>query len=206
MVNTSLRTLIALAACTAPSLSLSACSSSTSSLSPSIGSASLDGGNAFIPNLAFTQPQDDLSDGGSDLGAVYILLGQVGTDVGGTCSGLYLAVDAGLVVEGYRVGLLVATNNLDNGGPKVGPGSYPIFAPGAAPDGGLNGPNAGLTLDVLPNGNTIGTGVSGSVELSATGASYYGTFTTVLKLVDGGSESLAGSFSAPFCIPPAWAQ
>ena len=135
-----------------------------------------------------------------------MLLGQVTKDVGGNCSGLYSALDAGIMLEGYRVGLLVATNDLNDGGPPVGAGSYPIYAPGAAPDGGLKGPNATLTVEALPSGGAIGTGVGGTVQLSATGASYDGTFSAVLKLADGGSGELSGSFSAPFCVPPAWAQ
>jgi hypothetical protein len=152
----------------------------------------LTGTEGYAANLVVALPYADLPNNTSDFGAMVVNLSAIAGTPPQNCAGLIPPPDASFPPPLKVISLIVATNNLADGGPAVDAGVYPIHPQGVTVDGGLN-----ASVDW----GTTGTSVGGSVTVQAIGPTTVdGTFSTALVL-DGGTSPIAGSFHAEVCLP-----
>jgi hypothetical protein len=136
----------------------------------------------------------------SDLGAISISIAALGSGMASpqTCAVALAVPDAGPPAPPLaEVSIVVATNDLTDGGPKVGPGTYPVYPSPTDADGG---PNAAITWTT--GGSTFATSTGGTVTVSQFGKMFVsGQFATTLVALDGGRSPLSGTFDASYCGP-----
>jgi hypothetical protein len=159
----------------------------------------LTGANALAANSVLALPYPDLPTGQSDLGAIAISIATLAVATPQTCAAALAPPPEGgtSTPPAAEVSIIVATNDLTDGGPKVGPGIYPVHLSPTDADGG---PNASITWTTA--GSTFATSKGGSVTVSQFGATFVsGQFSTTLVALDGGQSPLSGTFDASYCGP-----
>jgi hypothetical protein len=163
-----------------------------------MSACSPNGGNliSLNPNTELSSPLGSLPDGGLNLSAYVISLGE-------TSPGAISCQQAQSgQIDGYRInrslGIVVGTNDASD----LHTGTYDVVLPLAGPSDG--GPFAVLGL-LDSDGGTIGTGIDGTVTLSqvvlGSSGTIGGSYSSTLVGADGGTVgTISGSFSAPICI------
>jgi hypothetical protein len=154
-------------------VALTACGSSSS------------GGLPFTPNTELAS-YGPFPDGGVDPRFVVVAIAKI--DQGPLdCA----ALSEGASRTGQALGIVVG--RLD--GSPFATGAYPIVRDVSTLDAGIG---ADLTL-IDSSGNTLGVGVSGTVNLTSVGSTYAGNYNAEVLLVAGGNTAYEGNFSAPLC-------
>jgi hypothetical protein len=165
----------------------------------SFGSATLTGENALAADAVLALPYPDLPTGQSDVGAVSISIAKIAVAVPQSCdAALSPPPEGGSNAPPIaEVSIVLATNDLSDGGPRVAAGTYPVVSGPADADGGLN-----AVVTWTAGSGVFKTSAGGNVTVNQFAATTLaGQFSTTLVALDGGRAPLQGMFTAEYCGP-----